>query len=91
MNIKQDHRHYYIKGLLRQFKASPFNLEEDRRIISLSHRYRLPGWPEDEMITAERNYVIDMAIEYITELEAEIEKLQYVARIIEMAKENSNG
>lgn len=86
MNIKSDARHYYLKGLLRQLKISAFNFDECQIVKTLSHRYRLPGWDKDEEIIASRNYAIDVAIDYITELEAEVEKLQYVARIIELAK-----
>ena len=88
MKIKEDKRHYYIKGLLRQFYVSPFDVTRNELVFSLSYRYKLPGWKQDEEIIASRNGVIDEVIKYITDLEAEVEKLQYVARIIEMAKEN---
>ena len=88
MKIKEDKRHYYIKGLLRQLKVSPFDFKGDELVVTLSHRYRLPYCKQDEEIIASRNGVIDKTIQYITDLEAEVERLQYVARIIEMAKEN---
>ena len=88
MKIKEDKRHYYIKGLLRQFQVSPFDFNEDELVASFSQRYRLPGWKQDEVAIASKNGVIDKAIDCIAELEAEVERLQYVARIIELAKEN---
>lgn len=87
MDIKSDKRHYYLKGLLRQLKTSPFDIEQDKICNCFSHRYRLPGWTQDEIKLSTQNGVIDIAIDYITELEEEIKKLQYVAKIIEAAKE----
>lgn len=88
MNIKKDTRHYYLKGLLRQLEVSPFNVEADKICNCLSQKYRLPGWTQDEIKLSTQNGVIEIAIDYITELEAEVERLQYVARIIEAAKES---
>lgn len=88
MNIKSDARHYYLKGLLRQLKADPFNITTQQ---ILYHKYRLPGWNKDEIKVLTRNEVIHDAISYIAELEAEVERLQYVARIIEAAREKENG
>ena len=87
MNIKSDKRHYYLKGLLRQLKVSAFDVEYDKICNCLSQRYRLPDWTQDEIKLATQNGVIEMAIDYITELEEEVERLQYVARIIEAVKE----
>ena len=84
MNIKSDARHYYLKGLLRQLKTSSFDITTQQ---ILYHKYRLPGWDKDEIKVLTRNEVIHDAISYITELETEVENLQYVARIIEAAKE----
>ena len=83
MNLKLDGRHYYLKGLLRQAKISLFDIDPDP---ILTQRYRKPKWKEDEIKVLSRNQVIDVAIDYIAELEAEVEKLQYVAKIIELAK-----
>ena len=88
MDIKKDTRYYYLKGLLRQLEISPFDVEKEKICNCLSQRYRLPGWTQDEIKLATQNGVIEIAIDYITELEAEIERLQYVARIIEAVKEN---
>lgn len=86
MDIKSDTRHYYLKGLLRQLKTSAFDIEQDKICHCFSQRYRLPGWTQDEVKLSTQNGVIEIAIDYITELEAEVEKLQYVAKIIEAAK-----
>jgi hypothetical protein len=87
MDIKTDGRHYWLKGLLRQCKASAFG-----RVPNdvLNHLYHMPGWEHDKIKVLTRNETIDVAIDYITELEAEVERLQYVARIIEAAKEYEN-
>lgn len=84
MDIKLDERHYYLKGLLRQLKTSPFDITTQE---ILYHKYRLPGCDKDEVKIMRRNEVVHAAISYITELEAEVENLQYVAKIIEAAKE----
>jgi len=79
MNIKSDVRHYYLKGLLRQCKRASNEI--------LNTLYMLPGCDQDRLKVLTRNETIDVAIDYITELEAEVERLQYAARIIEAAKE----
>ena len=86
MEIKQDPRHYYIKGLLRQCYQSRF--DNDQRTYAVTQNYRMPGHNADEVAFMTEAHVMATAIDYIAELEAEVEKLQYVARIIEMAKEN---
>lgn len=85
MDIQTDHRHYYIKGLLRQLKMSAFNMDKQQIMQCFSQRYRLPGWTQDQIQLSTQNGVIDAAIDYIDELEAEVNRLQYVARIIEVA------
>lgn len=92
MNIKSDERHYYIKGLLRQCKLATFgnlSLYGEGNVFR-THKYQLPSWPVSKTKGLSHNEVIDEAIKYITDLEAEVEKLQYVARIIEAAKEKQN-
>lgn len=84
MNIKSDVRHYYLKGLLRQCKSSAFGRASNEILNTL---YMLPGCDQDRLKVLTRNETIDVSIDYITELEAEVERLQYAARIIEAAKE----
>ena len=90
MDIKSDARHYYLKGLLNTLRLSAFGSKSDERDCVLYKRYRMPGCEQNEVKVLSQNEVIDVAIDYIAELEAEVEKLQYVARIIEAAKEYEN-
>lgn len=89
MKIEEDKRHYYIKTLLRGLKVSPF--ESDHENTLLYHRIQMPQCNKPIEIVKSKNDVINTAINYIAELEAEVERLQYVARIIEAAKENQYG
>ena len=91
MNIKQDPRHYYIKGLLSQCYESPFDDDYKQKVHTVFQKYRIPGLDNEQVAIMDKNTVIIMSIDYIADLEKEVEKLQYVARIIEMAKENNNG
>ena len=88
MKIKEDKRHYYIETLLNGLKVSPF--KSDGQNTVLYHTIQMPKWNKPIVIAKSKNDVVDTAINYIKELEAEIERLQYVARIIEMAKESNN-
>ena len=88
MKIKEDKRHYYIKTLLNGLKVSPF--QSDHQNTLLHHKIQMPQWNKPIVIAKSKNDVIDTAIDYIKDLEAEVERLQYVARIIEAAKENQN-
>ena len=87
MEIKQDPRHYYLKGLLRQCYESPFDKDYSQKIHTVTKKYIMPG-RDVEVAIMTKDDVLATAIDYIAELEAEVEKLQYVARIIEAAKEN---
>ncbi len=86
MEIKQDPRHYYLKGLLRQCYVSAF--DSNQKVHTVTQKYRMPGQDSDEVAIMTQNHAAATAIDYIAELEAEVERLQYVARIIEAAKEN---
>lgn len=88
MNIKKDPRHYYLKGLLRQCYESPFDNDYNQKAHTVTKKYRRPGLDRDEVAIMTKDEVFAAAIDYIAELEAEVESLQYVARIIAMAKEN---
>ena len=87
MNIKEDPRHYYLKGILSQCYESPFDKDYNEKIHTVTKKYRMPGM-DDQVAIMTKDDVFAAAIDYIAELEAEVEKLQYVARIIEMVKEN---
>lgn len=86
MNIKQDPRHYYLKGLLNQCCESPFDDDYNQKINTVTKKYRMLGRDNVDVAIMTKNEVFAEAIDYIAELEAEVEKLQYVARIIEAAK-----
>ena len=86
MKIKEDKRHYYIETLLNGLKVSPF--KSDHQNTVLCHTIQMPTWNKPIVIAKSKNDVVDTAINYIKELEDEVERLQYVARIIEAAKEN---
>lgn len=88
MNIKQDPRHYYLKGLLRQCYKSRF--DNGQRTYAVTQNYRMPGQSADEVAHMTEAHVMATAIDYIAELEAEVERLQYVSRIIAAAKESAN-
>lgn len=86
MKIKEDKRHYYIKTLLNGLKVSPF--QSDHQNTVLYHTIQMPQWDKPIVIAKSKNDIVITAIDYIKDLEAEVERLQYVARIIEAAKEN---
>lgn len=90
MNIKKDPRHYYLKGLLRQCYESPFDKDYNEKVHTVTKKYRMLGRDSDEVAIMTKDDVFAAAIDYIAELEAEVERLQYVARIIEAAKENDH-
>lgn len=89
MEIKSDKRHYYIKGLLNQLKVSPFRSDHQNHLLYTT--IQLPHFDRPLEIVKSKNEVINAAIDYIEDLEAEVKRLQYVARIIDLAKENDNG
>jgi hypothetical protein len=88
MKIESDKRHYYIKGLLNQLKVSPFQSDHQNHLLYTT--IQLPHFDRPLEIVKSKNEVINTAIDYIKDLEAEVERLQYVARIIEAAKEKNN-
>ena len=52
--------------------------------------YRFANAKKDSYRMFGHNEGIDFAIEYIRELEKKIDELQYIERIIKLAKENQN-
>lgn len=87
MKIESDKRHYYIKRLLNQLKVSPFQSDHQNHLLYTT--IQLPYFDKPLEIVKSKNEVIKTAIDYIKDLEEEIERLQYVARIIEAAKEQN--
>lgn len=74
-----DERRLYIGQLLRNYKQrnSPY-------IYTVN--YRFPDDKEDRYKLVDHNYGIDLAIDYIRELETKIDKLQDIERIIKVAR-----
>lgn len=74
-----DERRLYIGQLLRNYKQknSPY-------IYTVSYRFQ--DDKEDRYKLVDHNYGIDLAIDYIRELENKIDKLQDIERIIKVAR-----
>lgn len=89
MKIELDKRHYYIKGLLNKLKVSPFQSDHQNHLLYTT--IQLPHSDKPWEIVKSKNEVINAAIDYIKDLEEEVERLQYVARIIDLAKESDHG
>lgn len=74
-----DERRLYIGRLLRNYKQ-----KESPYIYTIN--YRLQDDDEDRYKLIDHNYGIDLAIDYIRELETKIDKLQDIERIIKVAR-----
>lgn len=79
-----DERRLYIGQLLRNYKQ-----KESQFAYTIN--YRFPDDKEDRYLFIDHNYGIDLAIDYIRELEKKIDDLEYVERIIKAARSISNG
>ena len=80
-----DERRLYIKALLRNYERDTL-----RSPVSPHHytvNYRFDNDKQDSYRIFEHNEGIDFVIEYIRELEKKIDELQYVEKIIKLAKE----
>lgn len=77
-----DERRLYMKQLLRNYKKS-----FSEPIMGFTIKYITHGC-EDHHLLVHHNDGIDMAIQYIDELERKVDELQYIERIINAAKEN---
>lgn len=77
-----DERRLYMKQLLRNYKKSWADTPMGYT-VKLTH----PNG-EKEHILVQHNEGINMAIQYIDELEHRVDELQYIERIIKAAKEN---
>lgn len=78
-----DERRLYAKQLLRQYKKSIIDTPMDYTV-----NYTYPDG-SDAYVLISHNKGIDFIIQYIDELEHKIDELQYVERIINMAKETN--
>ncbi len=76
-----DKRRLYIGQLLRNYKSAELFSPNCYTV-----NYRFDGAKEDSYRIFNHNEGIDFAIEYIRELEKKIDELQYVEKIIQLAK-----
>lgn len=74
-----DERRLYIAQLLRNYKQ-----KESPYIYTINYRFQDDD--EDRYKLIDHNYGIDLAIDYIRELETKIDKLQDIERIIKVAR-----
>lgn len=74
-----DERRLYIGQLLRNYKE-----KESRFAYTIN--YRFPDDKKDRYLFIDHNYGIDLAIDYIRELETKLDKLQDIERIIKVAR-----
>ena len=77
-----DERRLYMKQLLRNYKQSIFDVPVGFTINYTTHDC------EEHRRLISNNEGIDMAIQYIDELEHKVDELQHIERIINLAKEN---
>lgn len=80
-----DARRLYMKQLLRNYKRDPFEMP----MCGYDINYRYPDDIKDRHRLISHNEGIDMVIQYIDELEHKVDELQYIERIINLAKENN--
>ena len=77
-----DARRLYVGQLLRNYKSA--------ELFSPNHyytvNYRFANATQDSYRMFEHNEGIDFVIEYIRELEKKVDELQYIDRIIKLAK-----
>lgn len=76
-----DARRLYIGQLLRNYKSSELFSPNVYTV-----NYRFANAKQDSYRMFGHNEGIDFAIEYIRELEKKIDELQYVEKIIQLAK-----
>lgn len=79
-----DARRLYMKQLLRNYTRDPFEMP----MVGYTVNYRYPNDTKDCYRLISHNDGINMAIQYINELERKVDELQYIERIIDAAKEN---
>ena len=76
-----DARRLYVGQLLRNYKMTGLFSSNYYTV-----NYRFADAKEDSFLRFEHNEGIDFTIAYIRELEKKIDELQYVERIVELAK-----
>ena len=79
-----DERRLYMKQLLRNYKKSITDTP-----VGFTVKYTTHGC-EDHHLLIHHNDGIDMAIQYIDELERKVDELQYIEKIIKVANQSKN-
>ena len=80
-----DHRRLYINQLLNHYKVSAF---DEKPTYSCTVKYKLPHDTSDTIVMFAHNAGLEVIAQYIKDLESKLDELQYVERIIKIAKEN---
>ena len=81
-----DERRLYMKQLLRNYKRDPFEMP----MVGYTVNYRYLNDTKDRHRLIDHNNGIDMAIQYIDELERKVDKLQYIEKIVDSINECGN-
>ena len=80
-----DPRRLYINQLINHYKTSDF---DEKPTCSCTVRYRFPHDTSDTIVMFAHNAGLEVIAQYIKDLENKLDELQYVERIIKIAKEN---
>lgn len=80
-----DHRRLYINQLINHYKVYAF---DEKTTYSCTVRYRLPNDTSDTVLMFSHNEGLEVIAQYIKDLESKLDELQYVERIVKIAKEN---
>ena len=81
-----DHRRLYINQLINHYKASAF---DEKTTYSCTVKYRLPNSDSDIIFSFAHNAGLEVIAQYIKDLENKLDELQYVEKIINIAKETN--
>lgn len=82
-----DARKYYLKGLLNQLKRNNSICGNEYSPQLYTQKYRVTNnQKEDDVKVATKLEILEMAIDYIKELEDKIEELSHIQNIINIAK-----
>ena len=79
-----DPRSLYINQIINHYRKTIFDRPPENVLVT----YRFPGAKENSCKLFSHNEGLDVIQDYIKDLEKKVDELQYVERIIELAKEN---
>lgn len=80
----EDARSLYINQIINHYRKSIFDEPCENVLVT----YRFQGAKENSYRIFSHNEGLDVIQNYIKDLEKKVDELQYVERIIELAKEN---